>query len=169
MTRFLASCLCVILSSAALAEAPGSQSEPQAGFTITKLPSASYPPIALAAHVYGDVVLKIALRPDGEIDSVEAESGPAMLRQSAIESAKQAQFQCEVCNGMTTSFRVTWRFELGPTIYCTETKDGSYPRVTQSKGIVMIAAQPFGTCDLAADRIPVRSAKCLFLWKCGSR
>jgi TonB family protein len=169
MTRFLASSLCIALCSPAWGQAPASQVEPQNGFTITRLPPATYPPIALAAHVYGDVVLKIALRPDGAIDSVEAESGPAMLRQSAIDSAKQAQFRCEVCNGMTTSFRVTLRFELGPTIYCAETKDGSYPRVTQSKGIVMIAAQPFGTCDLAADRIPVRSAKCLFLWKCGSR
>jgi hypothetical protein len=119
--------------------------------------------------VFGDVVLMIKLRPDGIIDSVETVSGPPMLRQSAADSAKQTQFQCAVSNGTTTSFRVTYRFELGPAIYCTETKDSSYPRVTQSMGVVTIAAQPFGTCDLAADRIPVRSARCLFLWKCGSR
>lgn len=169
MTRFLTSCLCVVLFSTTWAQAPATQGEPQIGFTITKLPPANYPPIALVAQVFGGVILKIALRPDGGIDSVEAESGPAMLRQPAIESAKQTQFQCAVCNGKTTSFRVIYKFELGPTLYCTETRDSSYPRVSQSMGIVTIAAQPFGTCDLAADRIPARSARCLFLWKCGSR
>jgi TonB family protein len=171
MTRFLTSCICIALFSPTWGQAPASQVEPQVGFTITKLPPTIYPAIALAAHVSGDVILKIALRPDGLIDSVEAESGPAMLRQPAIESAKQTQFQCAVCNGTTTSFRLTYRFELGPTLYCAETQDSSYPRVAQSMDIVTIVAQPFGTCDPSGtvERIRVRSAKCLFLWKCGWR
>jgi TonB family protein len=168
MTRFLISCLCVVLSRGALAQAPTSQGETQIGFTITKLLPLTYPPIALAAHVSGDVVLKIALRPDGGIESLEAVSGPPMLRQSAVENAKQFQFECAICNGSNTAFQLIYRFELGPSITCGP-RDSSYPRVTQSANIVTIAAQPFGTCDMGPDRIPVRSAKCLFLWKCGSR
>ncbi len=168
MARFLTSCLCVVFFSTAWTQAPTSQGEPQVGFTITKLPPAIYPPIALAAGVSGDVVLKVALRPDGVVDSVEAVSGPLMLRQPAIENAKQAQFECVTCNGATTTFQMVYRFDLGPSITC-DPPDSSYPRVTRSANIVMIAAQPFGTCDPAADRIPVRSARCLFLWKCGWR
>ena len=166
MTRFLAFCLCVVLSGAALAQAPSAPGEPQIGFAITKLPPTIYPPIALAAHVSGDVVLKVSLRPDGGIDSMEAVSGPLMLRQPAIENAKQAQFECMTCNGATTTFQVIYRFDLGPSITC-DPPDSSYPRVTRSANIVTIAAQPFGTCDPMATR--VRSARCLFLWKCGWR
>jgi hypothetical protein len=166
MNRFLACCLCVILSSAAAAQVPGSQSESQEGFKITKLPPVIYPPIALAAHVSGEVVLKVMLRPDGGIDSAEAVGGPPMLRQAAIVSAKQTQFECVACNGPTTSFRLIYRFDLGPSITCGP-RGSSYPRVALSANIVTIAAQPFGTCDPMATG--VRSARCLFLWKCGWR
>jgi TonB family protein len=170
MTRFLTSCLCVVLSSAVSAQTSSSQDAPQIGFTLAEPPPATYPPIALAAHVSGDVVLMIELRPGGVIDSVEAASGPPMLRQSAIDNAKQAQFQCAVCNGTTTLIHVTYKFELGPSITC-GLPDSSYPRVAHSANIVTITAQPFGTCDPVGtvERIRVRSAKCLYLWKCGLR
>ena len=166
-TYFLAISLCY----AAFGQSSASGGAPQTGYSIAKLPPPSYPPIALAAHVFGDVVLKIALRGDGSIDSVEALSGPPMLRQPAIDSAKRTQFQCGGCNGSTTSFRVTYKFELGPTLYCNLARDSSYPRVTQSTDTVTIADQPFGTCDPEGtiDKVRLRSAKCLFLWKCGWR
>jgi hypothetical protein len=113
-------------------------------------------------------MLKIAIRPDGVIDSVEAVGGPPMLRQAAIESAKRSQFECMACNGVNATFQLIYRFELGPSITC-DAPDNSYPRMTHSANIVSITAQPFGTCDPAADRIRVRSARCLFLWKCGWR
>src|SRR5580698_9034843 len=105
MARFLASCLCFILFGAAWAQDSTSQVEPHLGFTISKLPPAIYPPIALAAHVSGDVVLKIALRPDDVIDSVEVVSGPPMLRQTAIESIKQAEFECAKCDRVNREFQ----------------------------------------------------------------
>jgi hypothetical protein len=169
MIRLTTCFLAISLCYAAFGQSPVSGGASQTGYSITKLPPPSYPPIALAAHVFGDVVLKIALRGDGTIDSVEALSGPPMLRQPAINSAKQTQFQCGGCNGSITSFRVTYRFELGPALYCDLARDSSYPRVTQSTDTVTIADQPFGTCDPAVDRIRARSAKCLFLWKCGWR
>lgn len=168
----LATCfLAISLSYAAFGQGPASESTPKIGFSVTKLPPPSYPPTALAAHVFGDVVLRIALRGDGTIDSVEVISGPPMLRQPAIESAKQTQFRCGACIEPITSFRLTYKFELGPTLYCELARDSSYPRVTQSKDTVAIADQPFGTCDPEGtiDKVRVRSAKCLFRWKCGWR
>jgi TonB family protein len=171
MIRLTMCFLAISLCYSGLGQNPVSGGALQTGYSIAKLPLPSYPPIARAAHVSGDVVLKIALRGDGTIDSVEALSGPPMLRQPAIDIAKQTQFQCGGCNGSTTSFRVTYRFEFGPALYCPETRDSSYPRVTQSMDTVTIADQPFGTCDPASviERVRARSAKCLFLWKCGWR
>ncbi len=166
MTRFLTYCLCIVFLSTVWGQAPTSQDEPQIGFAISKLPPTIYPPIALAAHVSGDVTLMIALRGDGTLDSVEVVSGPPMLRQAAVDSAKQTQFKCVTCDGAITTFQLIYRFDLGPSITC-DPPDSSYPRVTQSANIVMIAAQPFGTCDPMATR--VRSARCFFLWKCGWR
>jgi TonB family protein len=166
MTRFPTYCLSVVLASSALTQTSTSKDEQLIGVSITKLPPADYPPIALAAHVSGDVALTIVLKPDGKIDTVEVVNGPAMLKKSAIESASQTQFDCRSCNGANTTFKMIFRFDLGPSITCGP-RDNSYPRVTQSANIIAITAQPFGTCDPAGDR--VRSAKCLFLWKCGWR
>lgn len=158
------------LSCSALAQALPSDGGPQAQLVIAKLPPPSYPPMALAAHVFGDVELKVTLRREGTLDSVEAVSGPPMLRESAVGLAKQTQFECRHCDEASTPFRIVYRLELGNAIYCEE-RDKSYPRVTQSSDTVMIADRPFGTCDPAAtiERVRVRSAKCLFLWRCGWR
>jgi hypothetical protein len=143
---------------------------------VRKLPPAYFPPIALAAHVFGDVELTVAIRTDGTIDSVEVVSGPPMLRQAAIDSAKQTQFVCADCKQSTTSFRVLYRYQLGPTIYCTDTtsntgfvQGGTYPRISASMNTITITGQPIGTCDWAIDRSRIRSVRCFFLWKCGWR
>lgn len=51
-----------------------------------KLPS--YPPIARAAHIQGEVTLRLEVQPDGTVGAVSAESGPEMLKAGAIASAK---------------------------------------------------------------------------------
>jgi hypothetical protein len=122
--------------------------------------------MALAAFVYGQVELNITLRQDGTVDSAEAVSGPPMLRAGAAESAKQTQFECNGCTAGTTQFRIVYRYELTEPFYC-EPADKSYPRVSQSAGIITITGQPAGTCDPSATR--AGAAKCLFLWKCGWR
>src|SRR5271154_4922222 len=42
----------------------------------------TYPSIAIAAQVQGDVVLKVEIGPDGLVRSVKAISGPPMLLQA---------------------------------------------------------------------------------------
>ena len=51
-----------------------------------------YPPIAMAAHVSGSVVLEAVIAPSGEMQSVVVASGPEMLRGSALDAARQWKF-----------------------------------------------------------------------------
>jgi hypothetical protein len=143
----------------------------QPGFKVIHLPPPIYPPMALAAHVFGEVELTIRLRPDGTLDSSEAKSGPPMLREPAVESTKQTKFICQDCQQSTNSFKLIYRFELGETLYCTATRASGYPRVTQLADVITIADQPMGTCDPAGtvEKVRARSARCLFLWQCGWR
>jgi TonB family protein len=167
--------LAVMLFSAALfctafAQGPNAADLPKNAPVIAKLPPTSYPPIALAAHVWGLVDLYVTVHPDGTVASADVVSGPAMLRDAAIESAKQTQFQCPGCAASGTRFRIIFKYELAEAYYC-DPPDKSYPKVSQNAGIITFAGQPAGTCDPmgTVEKVRVRSAKCLFLWKCGLR
>lgn len=140
-----------------------SQVRPQ----VAKLPPPAYPPMALAAHVWGDVNLTIRIRADGGIESAEAISGPPMLRQPAVDLANQTKFECLGCEGSET-IQVTYRFALGDAIY-REGPDRSYPRIAVLKDMVTITDRPYGTCDYESSitKTRVRSVQYLFLWKCG--
>lgn len=149
-----------------------------AGVGIAKLSEPAYPPIARAARVAGKVELEIAVRRDGTLESAAVIAGPAMLRQSALDSAQRTSFQCSGCGEGLTHFRMTYSFELTGAYYCSCTSSDSpavaprpaksYPQITHGIQTVTIIDQPTGTCD-CAFRVPMRSVKCLFLWKCGSR
>jgi hypothetical protein len=136
-----------------------------------KLPPASYPPIALAAHISGGVTLDIVLRRDGSLVSAVAVSGPPMLREPGEILAGKTTFACEGCTADATKFEVTYRFELGPSLNCDETKDPAYPTITSSDRTIVISDRPMMICDPAFEvsRTRARSARCLFLWKCGWR
>src|SRR5258707_11533618 len=75
-----------------------------------------YPPIARAARVQGDVMLKFVLNPNGEPISVTAISGPSMLRSAAEENIK------------------TWRFHLPKDLFRTEWKYQTTFRFKFSEG-----------------------------------
>ena len=49
--------------------------------SVQKLEAAEYPPMGVAASIYGDVVLNVTLASDGSASAVTVESGPPMLRQ----------------------------------------------------------------------------------------
>lgn len=111
-----------------------------------QLPAISYPAMALAAHVSGDVAVEIALKADGTASSIKVLSGPAMLQQAAIEIAKQTRFECAHCSEPTTSSRIIYRFVLGEARPC-EGADEHYLQAVQSANMVTITERPFGTCD----------------------
>lgn len=158
--------ICGVAGLAAQTEPPAN--EPQ--MVIVALAPATYPPMALAARVYGGVELTVVLHRDGTVNSVSAVSGPPMLQKSALEDAQNNQYQCQGCSEPLTSFHLQYSFVLGPTVGC-DGPDKSYPRMTRSGDTITLAAQPIGKCDPAEtiDRIRARSIKCAFLWKCGWR
>jgi bla regulator protein blaR1 len=51
-----------------------------------------YPEIAKAAHVSGEVRIAITIGPKGEVEAAHVVSGPAMLRQAALDSAIHWKF-----------------------------------------------------------------------------
>jgi len=139
--------------------------EPQ--LAIAKLEAPVYPAMARAARVWGDVILNVTLASDGSANAVTVESGPPMLRQAAINSAIRSQFQANLEN-RTGGYRLVYRFVLDQTTKCEH--DDSYPRVKHGANLVTITEQNVPLCDPAAlIETCFRSAKCLFLWKCGSK
>jgi hypothetical protein len=172
----------VLLALIALPIAVSSQSSlpesavPQA-VVIADLSPLSYPPLARAAHVGGDVVVLVNLRSDGFVDSATVLSGPQMLRQMALESALKTKLKCDGCASFPATSQIVYRFELGEAIYCSQSVEPSkaekperpYPQVTYKSNVVNVYDRPFGTCDYAADieTTRTRSIRCLFLWKCG--
>jgi TonB family protein len=134
-----------------------------------------YPPLARQARIMGDVTIQIHIRKDGKVESAEVVSGPAMLKQVALESAQKSQFECRGCSSEVTLYSLTYAFKIGDKCpsygpKC-ESVEGSPAKVEQSQGRVEITVEPLCTCDPveAITKIRVRSPKCMYLWKCGSR
>jgi TonB family protein len=166
------------LLSGAVRESPAQSATSVEDVVITKLFQPVYPPLAKQTRATGNVELTLEIRKDGSIESASVVSGHPLLQQAALDSARRSQFECKNCGEGVRQFQMLYSFQLGPTSYCTEgpptakgdEKQESYPRVTQLQNHITLVDQPVGTCDLAFVAIEkkVRSAKCLYLWRCGS-
>lgn len=143
-----------------------------------------YPQLARAANLVGDVILRITLRSDGSVESIVSVSGDPMLTQAALDSAKQSQFACQGCSTSTHSESFTYSFRVSPEKpdpCCCSSGPGiskkapAVPEVEQSEDHITLTASPFCMCPDECSRAwaqahsRYRSAKCLYLWKCGTR
>ncbi|MBV8631588.1 MAG: energy transducer TonB [Silvibacterium sp.] len=133
---------------------------------VARLEPPAYPPIAMAARVSGDVVLKFTLLSTGSAGNVQVVSGPQMLRQAAVDSATRSRF---VPAPADETYQLVYRFALEKALACGQERDKSYPHIHYEANTVTVSEQPTSICDPAAETEPtrVRSVKCLFLWKCG--
>ena len=96
----LASVVSILLPTSSLVgEAQTSDREIKPVVVLSKLFPPVYPPLARQALALGDVHLRVSVHSDGSIDSVNAVDGHPVLRQLALESAKQSHFDCEHCGG----------------------------------------------------------------------
>lgn len=59
----------------------------------------SYPPLAKAAHVSGTVVIQATISKNGGVGNLRVISGPAMLRQAAMDSVKNWRFRPYLLDG----------------------------------------------------------------------
>ena len=131
-----------------------------------------YPALARQARITGDVRIRLLLRKDGSVESAEIVDGHPMLKQAAMESAQKSTFECGGCNETRIPYSLVYSFEIrdgchfGP--HC-ERLDSDELVITQSPGRVVVSAPSLCTCDPAAALIKIRSARCLYLWRCGQR
>jgi TonB family protein len=166
--------LCAVVQSAAQS---GSNSNTTTGVVLTKLSPPIYPPLARQTRIAGDVELTLDVQSNGSVMSVSVVSGHALLTRAALQSAQQSQFECRNCSEGVRSYRLSYTFQLvGPKDCCTAADNSAnnnqpsepIPRVIQSSNHVTVIDQPLCSCGASTpSRKKVRSAKCLFLWKCG--
>jgi TonB family protein len=149
----------------------------QSGVVLTKLVQPIYPPVARAARITGDVDLALTVRPNGAVDSVVVASGHPLLKESAVTSARQSRFECRGCTEQVNKYRLVYTFNIEGACECEPRETSSiknepqqaYPQFPDAQNRVTVVAQVFCTCDPPAAKIKVRSGKCLYLWRCGSK
>jgi protein TonB len=67
----------------------------------------AYPPLAKAARVSGTVVLQATIGKNGSVGNLRAVSGPAMLRQSAMDAVKKWRFRPYLLDGEPVEVETT--------------------------------------------------------------
>lgn len=131
--------LCLALNAQVLAQ---TSTEASRALVVLVRPSPPvYPPLARQARIEGDVKVEVQVRQDGSVESAEVVSGHPMLQRAALESAQTSQYSCTRCSKDATPFLLTYTFGLYPDTGCRD----------------------------VTGQEPVRSLKCLYLWKCGAR
>jgi periplasmic protein TonB len=72
----------------------------------------AYPPIALTAHVQGEVILQAVIGKDGSIQNLRVVSGHPMLIKAAVDAVQQWRYRPYLLNGepveVETQVRVTF-------------------------------------------------------------
>lgn len=148
-------------------QGPPADSRSKGDLVIVSLNNPTYPPLARMANITGDVELKLKIRKDGGIQSASALGGHPLLTQAALESAQRSNFGCRGCGDAGTVGSITYSFkiEASPGWPCPET---SGARVTQSGNHITLTTEPALVHPYFSSRA-APSAKCLYLWACGSR
>ena len=165
----VAVCLCTMVASAQ-GQGANSAATPETGVVPAKLSPPIYPPLARQAAISGDVKVELRVRKDGSVESVEVVSGHPMLKQAALEAVQKSQFECRGCNGPVSSYSITFSFQFRDDGDCCNAL--AHPQeVLESQGRITISFPHGCLCDPTASITLTkwRSAKCLYLWRCGSR
>ena len=72
-----------------------------------------YPPIAIQAHIQGDVVISVSVNERGQVVAARKESGHPIFEEPALIAVKQWKFICIDCTALTKfTHRLTIRFEI---------------------------------------------------------
>jgi TonB family protein len=163
--------LSVVASAGQSAPVPSSQN---GNIVISKLFPPVYPPLAQRARITGDVELVLRIRPDGSIESVAAIAGHPMLQDAALASAKQSQFECIDCGDAAITYSLTYQFKIAERDSPkTDEAAGEIPpppvQIDAAKHQITVLTWELWTWDRPMELYKVRSAKCLYLWKCSLR
>lgn len=66
-----------------------------------------YPPAALAMHIVGRVELQATISRGGTIENLRVMTGPALLRQAALDAVRQWRYQSYLLNGQPVEVETT--------------------------------------------------------------
>jgi TonB family protein len=133
----------------ASAQGTAGSAESKTEIVLNQVSPPAYPPLARQARIGGDVKIKVEIRQDGSVASAEVMSGNPQLKQAALDSVRKSTFECEHwssgvysvgCRDASASLTVTYTFGF-------RDDPGDVDRCTAVKRL--------------------RSASCLYLWKCG--
>jgi len=80
---------------------------------LTEKPAIAYPPIALVAHVTGEVIVRFSIENDGSTSSVQVISGPQMLQETVASQIKGWRFQVPLPMRAEREFEATYSFDIG--------------------------------------------------------
>jgi|SRR3954447_13059543 len=96
-----------------------------------------------------------------------------MLKDAALNSAEDSEFQRHGCEDAITDYSMTYTFGLTNHEKCCEEVPNSAQQESRLKtGVfqvgnhITVLAEPTCICDPSAEIRRVRSAKCLYLWRC---
>jgi TonB family protein len=78
------------------------------------LPQPEYPAIAKNAHAAGTVVVQVIIDERGDVISARAVSGHRLLRQAAIDAARQAKFTPTLLSGQPLMVTGTLSYDFVP-------------------------------------------------------
>jgi hypothetical protein len=170
-SRFILPLLCLALlglPAAAHQPAPDAPHAEDIGLPI-------YPPLAIQANITGRVEAEFTIAQDGSVTTFRILSGPPLLLQSVTDSYSKSRFTCEGCQRAEYTYRVTYDFVLPPDrfakacAYIAKTgKEPDMPCSAQDKPDHVTVRPKHAVCVAADPAAPrVRSARCLWLWKCG--
>jgi hypothetical protein len=135
-------------------------------------------PIPPTLGLEGDVRIRLEIGRDGSVVSATATSGKPMLAQAALESAQNSKFLCRDYESETTTYFMTYTFQAGehpgPGCCIGDTRTNQKRHGTEVRWLgehVTVVEPPrcFCSCPWPAPLQKVRSWKCLYLWKCGTR
>jgi TonB family protein len=85
--------ICGLLAATTALQAQKELSQEELAAQLMTWTAPVYPAIAQAAHVQGDVVVRVELAPDGLVRSTKLISGPPMLRQATVDALKKWRYQ----------------------------------------------------------------------------
>jgi len=156
-----------------LTQDPGKTDLQPESVAIAELSRPTYPPLGRQARIAGEVDLMLRIRQDGSVESAAVVSGHPLLAQTALDSAQHSRFECKQCETVTP-YRLVYTFQLvEPKATTDDSKrsqpDEQIPRVTQSLNHITVVDQAVCICQPPFEvHYKVRSAKCLYLWRCGT-
>jgi TonB family protein len=140
---------------------------------LTKLVTPIYPRLALQARITGDVDVTVAIRRDGSVESARLVDGHPMLTEAALNSARRSKFEGRGCTEAVKSYALKYKFRITSRGYprdCDSFNDQPpAPELDLARREVAVSGWAQQICDPSGSILKVRSAKCLYLWRCSTR